>query len=160
MDKVIFLDIDGVLNHTEFLLRMDRLRKSGDLPSPTISGEHAIDPACVALINEICARSGADIVVSSSWRLFYGLADLRGVLRHHGLTAGRVIGATPNVGYPRGQEIAAWLHMHGRRPLVILDDYDDMCELTPWLVRTDHEVGLQPEYVEQALVILAREATW
>lgn len=59
----------------------------------------------------------------------------------------------------RGSEIACWLSDHAAQieSIAILDDDDDMGVLTPWLVRTTFERGLQREHVEQAVELLARE---
>ncbi len=55
MKKIIFLDIDGVLNNRETLRKVQR---SSDM----------IDPYLVLLVNRIVEATGADIVLSSSWR--------------------------------------------------------------------------------------------
>ena len=41
--------------------------------------------------------------------------------------------------------------------MIILDDDDDMGLLSPWLVRTGFELGLQREHVEQAVALLERD---
>src|SRR5437016_7412087 len=71
--RVIFLDIDGVLAP---IRRWDRY---GDL-----------DPACVQVLNEIVARGGADVVVSSTWRYGRTVAELQVILESKGFT-GRVL---------------------------------------------------------------------
>jgi hypothetical protein len=91
--RVIFLDIDGVLAP---IRRWDRY---GD-----------IEPACMDVLNEIVAVSGADVVVSSTHRHGKTVAELHELLRAEGLT-GRVVDKTPtgSPGAERGVEIAAWL---------------------------------------------------
>ena len=54
--KVLFLDIDGVVNNK-------RTEKS-------FGGFMAIDPAMAALVQRIVRNTGCEIVLSSSWRLF------------------------------------------------------------------------------------------
>jgi len=64
-------------------------------------------PACIAVLNEIIAETGADVVVSSTWRYGKTVAELQEMLDAHGF-AGRVRDKTP-VGPPgatRGDEIA------------------------------------------------------
>src|SRR5947199_9393545 len=94
--RVIFLDIDGVLAP---IRRWDRY---GDL-----------DPACIRVLNDIVARVGADIVVSSTWRYGKTVAELQAMLAAQGF-AGRVVDVTPTgaPGSGRGAEIAAWLAEH------------------------------------------------
>jgi hypothetical protein len=133
--RVIFLDIDGVLAPI-----VDRDRY-GDL-----------DPACVQVLNEIVARGGADVVVSSTWRFGKTVAEMQQVLEEYGFT-GRVVDKTPTDtrGRTRGEEIAAWLAEHPVDGCVILDDHRDMGPLLPHLMQTQSATGLQPSDADRAL---------
>jgi hypothetical protein len=141
--RVIFLDIDGVLAP---IRRWDRY---GDL-----------DPACVAVLNEIVAAAGADVVVSSTWRHGKTAAELQGMLDAQGF-AGRVVDKTPSdlTGAYRGDEIAAWLAEHPVSGYVILDDHADMGALRSHLVQTHPARGLQPADVPRAIAILGRDGS-
>src|SRR6187200_3185604 len=129
---VIFLDIDGVVAPTR---ERDRY---GDL-----------DHACIEVLNEIVARTGADVVVSSSWRFGKSVAVLQKQLAAHGFE-GRVIDKTPTdlKGCTRGEEIAAWLANHPVESFVILDDHRDMGDLMSHLVLTQTAKGLRPTDAE------------
>ena len=153
--KVVFLDIDGVLNSTGFLLEA---RKKSFFEKDV----DEIDPTRVALLNKIVEQTGAVIVISSSWRNILCLADLRELLRRRGFT-GKVISQTPSLNFPgrvRGDEIQAFLdERRGWRPVldfVILDDDSDMGELSFYLVKTDPAVGLTEADVARAVVLLER----
>ena len=65
--KVLFLDIDGVLNSDSFFNSdyYKKLRQS--------KGEHGCmhDPRKIALLSEIVKKTHCKIVMSSSWRHFY-----------------------------------------------------------------------------------------
>lgn len=186
MSRVLFLDFDGVLNSSrwwsdrrfsvgeyspeELALRAsmpvdaipDYIRGScserrclGDL--------RMLDPDAVALVNELVRATGADVVVSSTWRHGYSLNGLRWLLSSKGFT-GQVIGVTPSEAHHRirGEEIQAWLDL---LPIVsrfvILDDDDDMGALAPYLVRTDRKVGLTRADVERACaILLGEESRW
>jgi len=168
--KIVFLDIDGVLNHC-----------LTPCPSPT-SGEPLpipIEPACMARLNRLIAETGAKIVISSSWRLFARWQDLGPALVRHGLVAD-VIGETPDLvnnaiwldrwrtreggrftyeRLERGWEIREWLAAHPEvTAFVILDDCSDMDELKPWLVLTHPNDGLDDPDVERAKWLLERSA--
>lgn len=154
MSRVIFLDIDGVLNHRN--TRFSLATADEPLPIP-------IAPECMERLNCLIVETGAKIVVSSSWRLFARWQDLGPALVRQGLVAD-VIGETPDLvndpvwlnawqarnGAPfnyerleRGWEIREWLVSHPEmKEFVILDDCSDMDELKPWLVRTCPNVGL------------------
>lgn len=137
--SVIFLDIDGVLAP---IVERDRY------------GE--IEPSCMQVLNEIVARSGADVVVSSSWRFSKTTVEMQRILEEHGFR-GRVVDRTPTEarGLLRWEEITSWLEEHPVDCLVILDDHGNMGPLSQWLVQTEPSVGLRPADAERALASLA-----
>ena len=140
MRRVIFLDFDGVLAP---IRRWDRY---GDL-----------EPACVRVLNEIVAESGADVVVSSTWRHGRTAAELQAMLEAAGFT-GRVVDTTPTdtPGGSRGDEISAWLAEHAVSGYVIIDDHSDMGQLQAQLVQTQPAHGLQPVDAVRAIATLRR----
>jgi hypothetical protein len=154
--KVVFLDFDGVLNSAQ-----------GPVGQKGLLG---LCSTKVGMVDRICVRTGAKIVVSSTWRLNNDLAALRDLLVTHGLSdPALVIDVTPDlVRRPmgdsmlytvpeRGDEIADWLQQHPEvTHFVILDDDSDMGALAPHLVKTSFQTGLLPEHVEQAVEILLR----
>lgn len=169
--RVIFCDIDGVLNSADY---MENRRH---IPRPT---RDAIDAVTVPRLNAITGRTGAKIVISSTWRLqprpyqYPGSVEsLRQILSAHGI-AGEIIGTTPwfwkpyshhleddtvvIAGKERGHEIQAWLD---RNPdvssFVILDDDADMVHLRHRLVKTSFALGLLDEHVERAVAMLLEE---
>ncbi len=165
--RVIFLDIDGVLNHCN----------TRDSRTPTADEKLPIPlaPECVARLNRLVVETGAKVVISSSWRLFARWQDLGPALLRHGVVAD-IIDETPDLvndapwlerwrtreGAPfqyermeRGWEIREWLAAHPEvEQFVILDDCSDMAELKPWLVLTDPIDGLDDPDVERAKFLL------
>ncbi len=83
--KILFLDIDGVLNEHETL-------------DPEVEcGRFHADK--VARLNRVLRDTGAKIVLSSAWRYFIhrgemNLTGLDWLLRSHGIMQGRLIGVT------------------------------------------------------------------
>src|SRR5262245_51716737 len=136
--RVIFLDIDGVLAP---IRRWDRY---GDL-----------DTACVEALNEIVARTSADVVVSSTWRYGKSVSELQAMLDAVGFT-GRVVDKTPTgaPGDERGDEISAWLAAHAVDGYVIIDDHVQMGALRARLVLTHPARGLRPTDVTRAVALL------
>src|SRR5574343_468345 len=130
--KILFLDIDGVLN-----CRSTPLRK-------TFSGFEdfeRVDLGCVSLLNQIIAETNAKIVVSSAWRINHSTAELQAFLNHNGLV-GEIVGKTEIINYEdarRGDEIQLWLNYNEAESFVILDDGDDMYHLKKYLVQTSFE---------------------
>ena len=119
MRKIIFLDIDGVLN-TE--------RWHCQTASNELQDEYGykFDPVAVTNLSKIIEETGADIVISSSWK-FMGLSKMRKMWKDRKLP-GNVIGITPNtvsdkfllnvdldnmdIMAIRGQEVKEWLMLN------------------------------------------------
>ncbi len=169
--KVIFLDIDGVLNNAKNFLHAV-LKVSGDLVQ-----RGQFDPDCVRALNSITEQSGANLVLASTWRLGMPFKTMRKILRQQGV-GGNLVDYTPYLTEPipgidrfptedgsyqpvrqltRGKEIQAWLDgVEQVDNFVILDDDSDMDHLQDHLVRTVFEEGLRLEHVEKALALLNR----
>jgi len=88
--RVLFLDFDGVLNSSRYMRENRRRFEGGVLHRVS----DAIDRAAVARLDAVVARTGAKVVISSSWRKSVTLSSLRRLLRVTGFR-GEVIGATP-----------------------------------------------------------------
>ena len=168
--RVVFLDFDGVLNSLAYIKARGRASVPGD-PA------HSIDPAAIAYLNEIVQRSGAVVVISSSWREMMPLDGLRQLLARRGFV-GMIVGKTPSlssmpripsaagkliappegvdIAFERGHEIQAWIDVHGPvESFVILDDHNDMVHLMSRLVQTHYDDGLQARHIPRALSLLA-----
>lgn len=146
--KVLFLDIDGVLNSHDWFRRRVTEQPTGNY------WERQIDPRAVGLLNEIIEATGAKIVISSTWRKNYTLQELRAGLESRGF-CGEIIAVTgEDLSGIRGWEIGKWLdeHFYGtsyRIPMrnvierfAIVDDDSDMEHLHPHLIQTSFDVGL------------------
>ncbi len=157
-NRIVFLDIDGVLNSEPWF------RRQGLVGSATTTGglDH-LDGDAVALVEEFCVETSATIVVSSSWRLTHDLASLRGMLFEKGLRTTHVLDVTPFIPHHRGrgEDIQRWLDAAALEDnlviegLVIFDDRDDMLHLAPWLVLTTFEEGLTRAHLGRAREVLA-----
>jgi hypothetical protein len=117
--KVLFLDIDGVLNNQKFFMRRD----------PRADGlTRNIDPEQVKIVNRINQETGCHIVVSSSWRAS-GLKTIIEAFNSLG-SAFPIVDSTPWSRYykiTRGEEIKAWLLANPQvKRYAILDDDRDM----------------------------------
>lgn len=152
MKKIIFLDFDGVLNYTEFL---DNLPHRSFAEAQSIEWwTECLDPSRVQLVNEIIEKTGAQIVVSSSWRHGHQPIGLQAFLEHVGF-AYKIIDVTPRGWGDRRDEILQWLQKNGADRFVILDDDDD-ASITGHFVQTSIKTGLTPEHVKAAIEILNR----
>lgn len=142
--KILFLDIDGVLNSAQVLA--DR-------------GRHdAIDRDMVEQINRVTATTGCKIVVSSSWRFLWPLSELKQVLRSHGLHD-VIIDATqikPRLGR-RDEEIQAWLANHPEvTQFAVVDDNSfDLTAVADRLAHTSFVTGILPEHADKLIQLLS-----
>ena len=105
--KVIFLDVDGVLNSVGW---MEENKKYG-LSRP-------VDPSKVRLLKQIIDSTGAKVVLSSTWRNVDGSNgepehEVYGCLvRELGKCGIRIYSRTPLINNDRPKEIKAWLDSH------------------------------------------------
>ena len=144
--KVLFLDLDGVVNSHDWFRRRMVEQPTGNY------WERQIDPHAVSLLNEIIEATGAKVVVSSTWRKNHTLQELRAGLSSRDFR-GEIIAVTgEDLSAIRGREIQKWLDDYknwgGYRPLdvverfAIVDDDSDMEHLRPHLIQTNFELGL------------------
>lgn len=166
-DGALFLDFDGVCNSTRYRAEHDPFPRRGadglDLILTVAEQEELLrawlDPARVALVDEIAREGRVVIVVSSSWRAV-GLDVVRPALWDAGLTA-PVVARLPSTDWSRsretrGERIAAWLARHPRiTRWVALDDQADHHAIDPRhaVVPLDAD-GLTRAEVSRALSLL------
>lgn len=170
MKKVIFLDVDGVLNS-------DR----------TLYESISLEDDLILNLKEIINKTGAKIILSSSWRLStdaittlmdkldkFGLAisgmtcdgvDLDWLEKYEFDTTKKYLDTKFDydenkqikITHDRGAEIFKWLHDHDDCAYVILDD--EIEDIKPYfnesvIVKTSYKTGLTKEDVKKAVQIL------
>ena len=154
--KLLFLDIDGVLNSIQANSMFNKFRKAGSLPDHYRSfREHEFCPICVSnLINIVEEYKDLKIVVSSTWRLGQSTEDLQTLLGDIGIPKDRIIGKTPSLsGQERGNEIYDWLtnNNHTKTKYAVLDDDSDMTMVWDSFFQTDNYVGLDYRVAEKVI---------
>ena len=152
--KYLFLDIDGVLNHEQWF---DSQHNNPDAkPFP----HSCFDPQCVARVNEILEKTGAQLVISSSWRLdesLYQTLDSIGLKSKFKCTP---VFKKSDSGLEsledRGSEIKEFLLIHKYNPetdnYIIVDD-DDIDILEEQLPHFFQTVG---EYKEKTIPLIEK----
>lgn len=154
--KVIFLDIDGVL-----VTRNSIIYQYLNFPDDT---SIRFSKKAVKNLNKLIRLTKAKIVISSTWRLFHSLEDLKNIIKKQGIS-GEIISttsvekATIEEGIPRGQKISDWLEQHPEvEQYVIIDDdvQADCIQFHPYnCVETSYKRGFSPEdRFNEALAIL------
>ena len=170
MKKVIFLDVDGVLNS-----------------SRTLYEDISLEDDLISNLKELVDKTGAKIILSSSWRLSTeAVATLMDKLDKFGLVISGMtcdgvdldwierfeFNATKKyldtrfdydenkqikITHDRGAEIFKWLSEHKEvESFVILDDEDfDIKNYFPdKLIKTNFKTGLTKEDVKKAIQII------
>lgn len=149
--KIIFLDIDGVLNDIE------------NFPQSEVFPFNKIEKDKVSLLNEIVNHTGAKVVISSSWRRKHSYLEMDKILKTLGF-CGEVISETPRLPKEkkisflnRSKEIESWLENNSVSNFVILDDTpsSEFSEkIISNLVQIDDFQGMNENHVKKAIEIL------
>lgn len=159
---LLFLDIDGVLNSVNYLQR------GGSLSCVT----DGIDPRAVAQLQRIVDATDCSLILSSTWRTIFTLAEMRQKLVAKGMRYPCPLrDKTPDFSvegpsddpsaleimtsrYRRGKEVSAWIAQHGYAGrYVCVDDDADFLPIQP-LVRTSFQDGLTVERADLCISIL------
>lgn len=130
--RILFLDVDGVLNRTGY-----RPRESHGLRS-------WIEPELAQRLNHVLRTVSAEVVLASDWRINRSESQLRAELLAGGIEC-TLRGTTPVISAaPRWREIEAWMTETALAPaeMAIVDDMFDMGDLAPRFVRTSPLAGL------------------
>lgn len=147
--KVIFLDIDGVMNcvHTK-----DR-----------ISGFIGIDSAKVELLKQIIDNTGAEVVLSSSWRHCKGLKHdpcwqyMVDKFKEYDIEFHSITPTCKETSY-RGWEIQTWFKDHmdtNIESFIILDDDSDLKPYGSRHIQTSwNGNGMEQKHVNKAIKML------
>lgn len=169
VDRIIFLDIDGVLNSERWAKKFYKMIKSKE----NIEGINDLcDPYATNMLIELLNEINAKIVLSSSWRsktIEETIKDFS-TFRHkpfHKLVP-YLIGVTPRFKERliRGEEIQYWINWIKTDKLIkyklikedieidenfkyiILDDDNDMLDNQNF-IRIDNKIGISKEYIKQ-----------
>ena len=168
MDKIIFLDFDGVLN-TEYhqnLLCYQGLAYQDEYGA-------IFDPEAIKQLERIVDATSAKIVIESSWK-FLGLEAMQEMWSERQLP-GQVIDITPSsvsdqwllsanlddidsaMGHCKGMEIASWLADHAgpyAHYVIIDDEYVILDSQLPNFILTNPYDGITEELADKAISIL------
>lgn len=161
--KVIFLDVDGVLNSNFWV--EDNQKE--------ISEDTLIEKEKVELLRQIVCETGASIVMHSGWRFWFDenlkpkrkeAKQFLTILQNHELKifsvtqdfATEEIRKTKKFSLVKAKEILAWIEMHPEiEKWLVIDDLDlNNGEVERHQLKTDSTIGLTEEDVEIAIKML------
>lgn len=162
--KIIFLDVDGVLNCSQTFI--DRHKHW------LLTGEHVIelDESKIQLLKQLVDASGANIVLSSTWRKgWIGNPTLKHHMTKHALELDKmllkydlhIMSKTPmSDDGKRGTEISDWLSIQQRiidNYVILDDDTSDMLEHGEHIIETSfNNGGLLQEHIDKAIKVLSK----
>ena len=139
--KILFLDVDGVLNSKQHFLAIKGFKVPG---ADTLS-----DADLFAMKRDVAAQNmwvlgyildqvpDLKIVISSAWRLHYDIESFKELFKIYKLDGSRIIGKTPKkLSSERAHEIREWLNECNVTNL--LEGNRDSCER--WLAVDDHVI--------------------
>lgn len=172
--KIIFLDIDGVLNNEiHFILKSeeDRYERDG-YPLCHLCSSN------IKWLNYLIEKTEAKIVISSTWRKGKSVEEIAGYLVKKGFKYPKnIIDKTPSLfignevksgsGYtiPRGCEIQCWIEYnkkllnyeyesHFHKYIILDDDCDMLYHQRNNFFRCDNYVGLTRTIAAEAIYFL------
>ena len=144
-DKVIFLDVDGVLNNSISRYEL---------------GYEAFDPIALFHLARIIQETGAKIVISSTWRSIpHNYRLLLAALTKKKIVD-NVVGLTPELSLSdeRWREIVGWLNQHDVKRFAVIDDLKGAAvPNAPYsFFLTEDESGLTEEIADSVILHLNR----
>jgi len=137
--KIIFLDVDGVLHAANY-------------------AKVSFDKPCMEALAYIQKETGAEIVLSSTWRLWEGKTGRDAVdkaLKRFGIP--KTVGQTPDLKGKAGrsEEIMQYVNRLKVPPhWIALDDMDMTTELGGRMILTPPKIGLTMKLARRAVAVL------
>lgn len=157
--KIIFLDIDGVLNSDDWY-------KSGEAKKAyektNIVSDYHFDPNAWKWVEKLLIETGAKIVLTSSWRNFTLEATIKDFTGTNFEVLNKyIVGITPRSKLRhRGKEIETFIQSTDikiDRYVIIDDDTDFISEQLPYFVNTHWFHGITENDYNKAKKILNNE---
>lgn len=157
--KILFLDIEGVLNSSSWYMRR---RTLNFVPRKIVDQMiYEIDPEALARLRRIVEATGCELVISSTWRRIYKMVQFREAFNHFGWVQVPFADKTPVLQQGiRGDEVRAWLNTTGK--IMDVERYccvDDNSDFHPDnnLFQTSHDKGLTDEVADSIINFLNQD---
>ena len=149
--NIIFLDIDGVLR--TYKSDLEWIEKLG-LPIPEKQYRN-FSTKSVSNINFIHSFIRCKIVITSNWKLYHTLDELKEIFKKQGIQP-EVIDVT-GISTSRGEEISDWLSVNDVDNWVVIDDQvKDLVSIdNSKIVKCDYQIGFEDDLlVDKVLDVL------
>ena len=151
--KYIFLDIDGVLACDEQMYTNAKNFQKKRPWAKELNVLYGFDKTCVRVFNEILEATGADIILSSDWKLFWDLEKLHTIFEKNGvikspidITTEDMVSRDQWVGLEKNRawQITEYIKRTGTEDFIIVDDLDV-------------KKYMDPEYEDRTFLTISRE---
>jgi len=172
--NIIFLDVDGVLNHELFFrARYEKLKKQNNIPMFRVVKRYLrklvkskeigtldfykrqFDPERITWLNDLCEATDSAVVLSASMRSRWTPLQLNRIFQHAGATFTVIDKTGHSESRIRGVEIHEWLktncpywfgvnYYDFYRYVIIDDDGDMLLWQQDHFFQTDNYAGLTP----------------
>lgn len=155
--RVLFLDIDGVLNSSSYFRR-----EVGEADGRCMAAYEntQLDPLAIERLNRVIDVTNAEVVISSAWRIGNRIGAIQRAMRDRGFRH-RLYCKTPVLLGGEGlrnNEIQKWLD--DNQPVERFAIVDDLfvagIGFVPQFVLTDYEDGLTDVHADRLIQILNR----
>jgi len=147
--NLIFLDIDGVLATSE-CYAITELRHNKEI--------YKWNPACVTVLNELISETGAVIILSSDWRIYFDLEALKDIFEWNCVITSPVavtdqnkhkISFNPEL--DRIHQIGRFIKNNSIKNWVAVDDLNLKSDIVPNFVLVEDEMGLTGEGIKEKI---------
>lgn len=161
--KVLFLDNDGVVClMSQFGGRVKKIKKwkmfNDGVPPASVKMDN-FDQKAVKVLNEVLEKTGAEIVVSSDWKLYCGLEELKQMFTDYGVikqpidcTPNHVLTAVDKNADVRVAEIKEWLENHPQVTNWVAVDDLDLSKLENFVHTKKMSEGIKQNGIKDKLI--------
>lgn len=159
--KIIFLDIDGVLaTHLQFMMNRTKFRKKYP-EADKLRIPYPFDADCVKIFNEIIEETDADIVLTSDWKHHWDLDEIDKIFKYNQVVKSPFtftendIRSFGNITLNRAWEIDLYIKANNVDNFVVIDDLwvDKYMKFSEdRIVRTKDSEGLKQSGIKEKIL--------
>jgi hypothetical protein len=159
LNKIIFLDIDGVLaTHKQFMQNKEKFYMKNP-EAKALGIPYPFDQKCVKIFNEILTKTGAEIVLSSDWRLYWDLEQLDKIFKFNNvikspvaITSKTKVVSMGNLELNRVKQIELFLEENSVSSYVAVDDLHMDLYMSEKFVKTKDMQGLKELNIKEKII--------
>jgi hypothetical protein len=159
LNKVIFLDIDGVLATDKQFMQNRQKFHMKNPEAKELNIPYPFDQKCVKIFNEILTETGSEIVLSSDWRLYWTLEELDKIFKFNkvikspvAVTSKTKLVSMSNLVLNRVKQIELFLEENSVSLYVAVDDLPMDLYMSEKFVRTEDMQGIKKSNIKEKII--------